>query len=933
MMTNWRGLKIAAEGTGISAPLSRQVNLLGELLGHAVREVLGEPGFEQVERLRTLCKGVYQHSDAGLWEQARAFISTLTLEEMLWLVRTYTTFFHLINKAEQREIIRINRDRERHSTAERPRAESIADAIRTLQQNGRSREEVLALLARLDIQPTLTAHPTEARRRAILFKQKSISKLLEQLQNPELSPVESESKIGRIYENVCMLLVSDEFRAQKMSVADEVRHGLYFLTTTIWDTVPQIYLDVQNALEVSYQATVELPAFLRYRTWIGGDRDGNPFITPEVTRATLNLQRATVIRLYRQELRMLREELSLSSRLLELPERLAKSLQDDLTHIALPPAVLQLYRTEPFRLKLCYMIARLEALLRTDGEVGPKRKPPVLERSYGEEQFLADLRLLSDSLSAAKLPGSDRLNRLIVRLRSFGFHLAALDIRQHSEVHEQAVAELLQLAGVTENYAELEEPAKIEMLHRELRTRRPLVPPWQKLSPPVASLLRTLRMLRAAMRRDPKAVGGYIVSMTHQLSDLLEVLLLFKAADLWRWEDGIVEALLDLVPLFETIEDLKGLASVMTAACEDPIYRLHLRSRNDFQEIMLGYSDSNKDGGYWMANWSLYQAQQAAAEVCRRFQIDFRLFHGRGGTVGRGGGRANQAILAMPAGSNNGRIRFTEQGEVITFRYSSPELAHRHLEQILHAMLMVHAPAMERSSPPEVSAAQTEEVMAELAQRAMLAYQGLVREPEFWQWYIATTPIEHISRLPIASRPVSRKAAHEVDFDGLRAIPWVFGWTQTRYNLPGWFGSGTALGDLLANCGEALAQLQWLYEEWPFFRTVLDNAQLEMKRAHLSIARFYSDSNGGRFHEAIVQDFDRAAQAICAITRQEEILDNAPVLKKSIELRNPYTDVLNLLQAELLRRWRQAAAEEREALRHAIFLSINGIAAAMQSTG
>ncbi|KAA0220308.1 phosphoenolpyruvate carboxylase, partial [candidate division KSB1 bacterium] len=513
-----------------------------------------------------------------------------------------------------------------------------------------------------------------------------------------------------------------------------------------------------------------------------------------------------------------------------------------------------------------------------------------------------DLTLIQDSLRAVRLGGNDRLEDLLARVKTFGFHLAALDIRQHSNIHEQAVAELLQIAGVTEQYAALSEPDKIAILHQELQSRRSLAPAWQSLSPATKAVLQTLRLMRAALQRDASALGSYIISMTHEVSDLLEVLLLAKEVDLWRCENGQVHSPLELAPLFETIDDLNRITDLMSAAFTDPIYRLHLRARNGFQEIMLGYSDSNKDGGYWMANWALYQAQQAAAEVCRLHQIDFRLFHGRGGTVGRGGGRANQAILAMPASSHNGRIRFTEQGEVITFRYSSPALAHRHLEQIVHAMLTAQA----RHAPPTPAAASSTSESHE---------------------------IEHISRLPIASRPVSRKAAHEVDFDGLRAIPWVFAWTQTRYNVPGWFGIGAALSELLATRAEALQKLQQLYREWLFFRTVLDNAQLEMKRAHLAIAGFYAQARRESFHQIIVDDFQRATQAICAITGQAEILDNAPVLKKSIELRNPYTDVLNLLQTELLQRWRQPDIAEREPLRHALFLSINGIAAAMQSTG
>lgn len=932
-MTQWKGLQAAAAGSGITAPLSQQVNLLGELLGHAVREVAGADCFAQVERLRALCKGVYQQNDAGLWEQARAFIRPLAVEEILWLLRSYTTFFHLINKAEQREIIRLNHERERQSRPQQPRPESIAEAIHRLKQKGHGLAQVLAILARLDIQPTLTAHPTEARRRAILFKQKQLARLLEQMQNPALAPAEIENRIEKIHENISLLLVSDELRAGETSVLDEVRHGLYFLAHAIWETIPRIYADLHNALAIHYGAAPELPAIIRYRSWIGGDRDGNPLVTPAVTRATLALQRNTVLRLYLRELRQLREELSISARWRGVPPPLAESLQTEQAQISLPPAMLQRYRNEPFRLKLCYLIARVEALLQHGRKAKNNGERRRVAGHYHDERFAADLALLQESLHAAKLPVCDRLERLRARVKTFGFHLAALDIRQHSEVHGRAVAELLQLAGVTEKYAALEEAERIGLLHRELQTRRPLAGAGQKLSPETAAVLQTLRVLRTALRRDAKAVGCYIVSMTHHLSDLLETLLLFKEAGLWQMESGKVHAALDVVPLFETIEDLKNLSGLMASACEDPVYRAHLRSRNDFQEIMLGYSDSNKDGGYWMANWSLYEAQQAAAEVCRRFDLDFRLFHGRGGTVGRGGGRANQAILAAPAGSHNGRIRFTEQGEVITFRYSSPELAHRHLEQILHAMIIAPVSFEKNAGQGREEDTEAQALLAEIAARAMRAYQNLIGDPLFWQWYVAITPIEHISRLPIASRPVSRKAAQEVDFEGLRAIPWVFAWTQTRYNVPGWFGTGSALAGLLKESSAALAQLQRLYQRWPFFRTVLDNAQLEMKRAHLPIAGFYAHAREQRFHEAIVRDFEEGARAICAITGQAEILDNAPVLKKSIALRNPYTDVLNLLQVELLQRWRQTAGEERETLRHALFLSINGIAAAMQSTG
>jgi phosphoenolpyruvate carboxylase len=419
--------------------------------------------------------------------------------------------------------------------------------------------------------------------------------------------------------------------------------------------------------------------------------------------------------------------------------------------------------------------------------------------------------------------------------------------------------------------------------------------------------------------------------MTHDVSDLLEVLLLAKEAGLWRYQNGKIYSEIDVVPLMETIEDLRNGSALLEAMFTDEVYRLQLQARNNFQEIMLGYSDSNKDGGSWMANWALYQAQRNFADVCRQHGIGFRYFHGRGGTVGRGGGRANQAILAMPGNSYTGQIRFTEQGEVISFRYALPRIARRHLEQIVNAMLQSALKSATRKKNTELPDA-FNKAMEQIAVSGMTAYQSLIHHPKFWQWYIQTTPIEYISRLKIASRPVSRKAANEVDFEGLRAIPWVFAWTQTRYNVPGWYGTGVALGTLAKN-PDSLKTLQQMYQNWPFFRTVVDNVQLEMARTHLIISAYYDHSEDKVFYRQIQQDYEQARQVICAITGQSDILDNAMKIKKSIELRNPYTDVLNLMQISLQQRLKTAPVAQKEVLLNAMLLSINGIAAAMQSTG
>jgi len=556
-------------------------------------------------------------------------------------------------------------------------------------------------------------------------------------------------------------------------------------------------------------------------------------------------------------------------------------------------------------------------------------------KKYTSEDFVHDLEIIAESLRESGLTGvgtEGALPHLLTRARTFGFHMAGLDVRQHSEKHEAAVSELLRVGQVTDDYSSLGEEEKLDLLTNELKNPRPLSPVRAHLDAETSKMLEVYRVIGQMLELDPNSFGNYIISMTHGVSDMLEVLILAKEVGLWSYEDGKVTSQIDVVPLFETIEDLEECGHLMTDIYESPLYKKQLEARDNLQEIMLGYSDSNKDGGYWMANWALEKAQRSLGKVCRDFDVDFRLFHGRGGTVGRGGGRSNQAILALPPISNNGRIRFTEQGEVISFRYSLPSITRRHLEQIVNAMIRVTVSKPE-SSPHQQTFNDT---MEQLAQQSMQTYRNLIDDEGFWSWYTAKTPIEHISRLPIASRPVSRGSAKAADFENLRAIPWVFAWTQVRYNVPGWFGVGTALHDILSeDDGTLLEQFRQWYKEGVFFKTVLDNAQREMARTHIQTANIYRDIDDGSFHERITEEFDKAEHAIKKITGQQFILENSPVIKKSIRFRNPFTYPLNMMQTELLDRWQQDGEghDQEEALRNALFLSINGVAAAMQSTG
>ncbi len=924
------GLDIEAEGSGISTPLSRTVNLLGALLGRAVRARYGDDAFDLAETLRRRC-------GEGAHDEAARLLEDQSLDRLVALLRAFTTFFHLVNKAEQLEILRINRDRARKASPGEPRAESVAAAIHALKEEGHSLDEVLALIAKLDIQPTLTAHPTEARRRTILFHQQRLADLLGTLRDHDTTPAEDDALVGEIEDTIRLLLATDEIRSTAVTVEDEVRHGLYFVATSIWHTIPRIHADLHRALETYYRDEIEASTpslspthspLLRYRSWIGGDRDGNPRVTAEVTEWTLRVHRGEALRLYRHALDKLRLVLSVSDR--QTPgdpfAALRASIEKDREKVDLDERRWRQNAHEPVRLKLLLMIAKLDRLLAGH------------DLNYAAADFRADLDLVAEGLNAAGLDiivADGPLADLRVQIEAFGFHLAALDLRQHSRVHEAAVADLLRLAGVTDDYASLDEEGRLEVLAAELRNPRPLRAPGVDVGEDTNRVLSVLDVARRALEREPESIGSYIISMTDAVSDMLEVLLLLKEAGLWRMApDGTVTCLLDVVPLLETVADLDHGEALLDQLFSHPIYVRQLVARGRMQEVMLGYSDSNKDGGYWQANWALHKAQGAIARVCKRFGLDLRLFHGRGGTVGRGGGRANQAIRAMPPESQTGRIRFTEQGEVISFRYAHPGIARRHLEQIIHAQLGALAEAPNSADFEGPTEDDTRDLMQQIADTSMTAYRALIDDPAFWPWYLQATPIEHIAGIPMASRPISRKAASEVDFDGLRAIPWVFAWTQPRYTVPGWYGVGTALVQTMSNSEQA-ERLRAMHAEWPFFQAVVGNALREMARARFIMAERYAALADGRQHERIAAEFERAERSLLGITGQERLLAHSPVIEKSIHLRNPYTDVLNLVQLELMQRWRSGGREgdEAEALKEALFISLNGIAAAMQSTG
>ncbi|MEM9373499.1 MAG: phosphoenolpyruvate carboxylase [Planctomycetota bacterium] len=874
-----------------------------------------------------LCRSAGDAIDHPAWDEASSAIAALELDTVSDLVRLGASRFHLLNLAEQLNIVRANHERERASDTGPARPESIDEAMERLRLAGVTPDRVAAMLGRIDIQPTLTAHPTEARRRTVLEKQTDIAECVVRLRDGSLTSRQRSETEDRLSRVIAMLLATDEVRVKRLGVEDEVRNGIYFIRTTIWQTVPRLFRDIVHAAERAFsaeQAAIvadDLPPLLRYRSWIGGDRDGNPNVTAATTAWTIAEMQSAARRLWDEELERLRRALSVSDRRADLGEEIMRVIESQPNYQADDPRFAQRLH-EPCRILLALMRERVSE-----------------DPSYRTSDLIEHLCVIRRALRHAGLGASADEGRIfdaMVRARVFGLHLATLDIRQHSGVHEQAIAELLRIGGVADSYERLDEPARVALLREELASARPLRPSACPLGESTTELMATLDVVRDAIGREPDAVRCWIISMTHRVSDMLGLLLLMKEAGLYRPAIAGTPACsaLQAVPLFETVEDLERAPDLMDEMLADPVYRAHLDAATAAgdatgpeQEIMLGYSDSNKDGGFLMANAALHKAQRSISAVFARHGVGLRFFHGRGGTIGRGGGRAGRAILAAPPSSRTGRLRFTEQGEVITFRYSMPDMARRHLEQIVHASLLAEANTDERDPDSEF-----EELLMRLAHEARTAYRALIDDGSFWAWFTGASPIEHIGGMPIASRPVSRATGTALTFDRLRAIPWVFSWIQMRALAPGWYGIGTALrsaGDADQRAFANAARTR------PFVMSVLDNAAQEMARARMPILRRYALAahGGDGMFERIRAEFDRSSHAVLQATGRKTLMDHAPVVGASIADRNPWTDVLNLAQIELLGRWERGDRAERQALRPVLQSSINAIAAAMLSTG
>ncbi len=896
------------------------------MLGDTIRNQEGEAIFDLVENIRQMSIRFHRYDDAGARIELESTLDNLPNESAQQIIRAFTYFSHLSNIAEDHHRVRVARLRA--LAGEPPKQGTLAYAIEHARERPGGVCALQERFANILVSPVLTAHPTEVRRKSTIDRELEIARLLARRDREHFVPRERSELDDALRRAILTLWQTSLLRSHRLKVVDEVVNALSYYDHTLLRQMPRLYAEIEDLLAGDCcRPDYELPSFLRMGSWIGGDRDGNPFVGVDSLRQTFLLQSQRSCNYYLEEVHLLGSELSLDERLVETSPEI-QELADR------SPDRSPYRQYEPYRRAISGIYARLSA---TAARLSP---PHLMRAPVGEalayrdaDEFRADLeklhRSLVDNGSSALARG--RLRDLRRAVSVFGFRLATVDVRQNSDVHERVVDELFSKCGAEIKYQHLSESARIDVLIDELRTSRLITSPYVEYSEQTASEVAVVREV-ADVRRlyGSESVATYIISKTSTPSDVLEAVLLLKEAGLVQPDRGLLE--LNVVPLFETIAALRSAPGVMETLFNIPTYKRLLQSRGMLQEVMLGYSDSNKDGGFLTSGWELYKAEVALIEVFKRHGVALRLFHGRGGSVGRGGGPSYQAILAQPGGAVENGIRITEQGEVIASKYSNPELGRGNLEILVAATLeagLIHA---SEPAPNDDFLA----VMETFSDHAYRAYRDLVYETAgFERYFWESTVINEIDALNIGSRPASRTNTHRIE--DLRAIPWVFGWAQCRVMLPGWFGFGTAVRVFVGEHSERrINLLQQMYKTWPFFQALMSNMEMVLAKTDLAIASRYAHLVGDQtlrneIFSRIKTEWQDTVQWLLAVTGQTKLLERNPLLARSIRDRFPYVDPLNHLQVELLKRHRAGGSNEHIA--QGLYLTINGVAAGLRNSG
>ncbi len=914
------------QGAKKDEPLREDIRFLGRILGDVVREQEGEYAFDIIEKIRKTSIRFHRDADAPAKRELKEILKCLTPSETVQVVRAFSYFSHLANMAEDEHHIRRSRA---HELAGSPaRDGTLENAIGKAIAAGVSVDELIEFFNNAHVSPVLTAHPTEVRRQSTMRREIAMADLIDQRDRggwTEAERAEIEAKLKRA---VLILWQTNLLRQTKLSVLDEVSNGLSYYDYTFFKQLPRMYAEIDDALaKISGDPETTVNSFFHMGAWIGGDRDGNPFVDAGVMSETMRRQSTAVLKFYLEQLDKLRDELSLSTRNVSVSDAVQKLADQS-------PEKSYVEQEEPYRSAISGMYARLAATMRNIGDADSILDSVRDLQPYVSPQELnVDLEAISHSLleNGSKALTRGRLRYLHRAVDCFGFHLAILDMRQNSSVHETVIAELLEAVAPGTGYSKLAEDARIELLTAELVNNRSLLRTDLTYSDDTE---KEIAIFKAAARIKTNygedAIVNAIISNTTSASDILELAVLLKQVGLVS-PDG--QTSMRMIPLFETIADLQACADIMKQLLEIPEYRRLVECMGSNQEVMLGYSDSNKDGGFITSGWELYKAETELITLFEKEKIRLRLFHGRGGTVGRGGGPSYEAILAQPNGAVNGQLRLTEQGEIISSKYTNPELGRRNLEILAAATLEATLVQTNQKEPPKTWM----KAMEEISDIAFQTYRFLVYEtPGFEDYFWSATVINEIATLNIGSRPPSRKKTRKVE--DLRAIPWVFSWAQCRLMLPGWYGFGSAIkGYLDNNPKDGLELLQKMFETWPFFQAQISNMDMVLSKTDLGIAESYSELVPDRtlrkeIFTRIREEWELTVEMLFKITGQEKLLDANPLLDRSIQNRFPYMDPLNHIQVELLREYREKECEDDKVLR-GIQLTINGISAALRNSG
>ncbi|MHA2090448.1 MAG: phosphoenolpyruvate carboxylase [Candidatus Kariarchaeaceae archaeon] len=946
--------------------LSPTIKLLGDILGEVITEQAGPECLNLVEEIRSLSKSFREENNLDAVLKLRQIISGLNPKERIVIIRSFSIFFQLINLAEEDFRINVNQI---HEFAEHDeREDTLSYAIAYGKKKGLNLDNLYKILSQIQFQLVYTAHPTEARRLTNLIKLREIFTLIRRLKTQKEGSLIWSRTRNEIKERTTILWQSDDLRENKVEILDEVRTNLFYFENTVFEVVPQIFSNLQLIINDNYQTEEtednipKVPSFLSFGSWVGGDRDGHPHVTSDITIQTLLLHKRLCIRKYLTAINQLLRELSSSLNQVNISDELKQSLNLDQTIFPqFASSTKRLNRLEPYRRKLDFIRLKLENTLshveKTAVDVGlgqtlvgfrgPQLPSDTSQNHYKRsKEFQNELLIIEQSLRENKgsIIAEGKLSTLLRQVETFGFHLAPLDLRQDSTIHLEALSEIFSYIGA-------EEPIIPDLKNRSLIIRDQLVNPRplgtesmkDKLTTMTQEVLSTLQVAKLSQKKiSPRSIGTYIISMTTHESDVYAIMLLMKEIGLIDINgEKVTNAALDIAPLFETKEDLENAPKIMYQLLSDPLYRSLLLKRGDIQEIMIGYSDSTKDIGVLSSNYKLIIAQKELVTVANQFNIELRIFHGRGGSISRGGGPTNKSILSQPLGTLF-KMKITEQGEVIGSNYSNPHIAYRHLEQIISAVITraivdsTVKPSENPANPPEMLL-QAFEVLALSAQKT---YEELVKEDQaFIPFYLEITPLDLIERATIGSRPSRRASANVKDIKSLRAIPWTFSWMQSRLLFPGFYGVGTALDQFVKDYG--IDKLQEHYSNWSYFQSLVNNLQMVGLKADMNIAYLYlqlvEDKDlGNQLFERIKKEYHSMKTIILKLTSSTELLDNSPTIQTSIIRRNPYIDPLNLIQLELLKQWRNLGKPEdlsETGLQRALLLTLNGIAAGLRNTG